>query len=74
MEMRAFDEKQASRKLIVDVLYIINEMKLSIYRSLASSTKKCSNRLFWIDLIPFTFNNFFPMELNLMDFAFLPWK
>ena len=72
--MKAFYDKQASIKLIVDVFYIINEVKLSIYRFLTSNTKKCSNRLFPIDLIPFTLNTFLPMELNLMDFSFLPWK
>ena len=37
--MRDFNEKQVIRKMIVGVLYLINEVKLSIYRFLVSDTK-----------------------------------
>ena len=37
--MKAFDEKQVGRKLIVGVLYIINEVKFIIYRFLALGNK-----------------------------------
>ena len=37
-KMRAFNEKHVSKELIVGVLYLINEVKLSIYRFLASNT------------------------------------
>lgn len=36
--MRAFNEKQVGRKMIVGVLYIINEVEFSIYRLLALNT------------------------------------
>lgn len=39
MGMRALDEKQVDRKLIVGVLSEINKVKLSIYRFLTLGTK-----------------------------------
>ena len=40
MEKRVFNEKQVVGKMIVGVLYIINELRLSIYRFLVLGTEK----------------------------------
>ena len=39
MEMRAFGEKQKGIKLIIGFLYVINEVKFSIYKYLVLGTK-----------------------------------
>ena len=41
--MLTFNEKQVGRKLIVNVLYQINEARFSIYRFLALDTKENTN-------------------------------
>ena len=38
--MRLFDQEQVGRQLIASVLYIINEVELSIYRFLSLGAKK----------------------------------
>ena len=36
---KTFNEKQVAVKIITDVFYVVNEMKLSIYRFLAWTPK-----------------------------------
>ena len=44
-KMRAFGEKQVSRKLIAGILYVLNELKLSIYKFLVLGAKNTKSDL-----------------------------
>ena len=51
--MRALNEEQVGRQLIGSVIFLINEMELSIYRFLALDTKNAKK---WSHLIKLLFD------------------